>query len=85
MTAGEECRRFYVVIGAPRELLVVGEIAAVSRELSEVGGTQTPSKKALRLHAGQYFGEEALLRQAEVGDLSSPRLALDAAKHRTHQ
>ncbi|CAM9190597.1 unnamed protein product, partial [Laminaria digitata] len=47
------------------ELLVPGEIAAVSSRLSDVDGTPTPSSKGIRLHAGQYFGEKALLRLVE--------------------
>lgn len=71
------------MIGAPPDLLRLGEIAAVSRDPSEVGGK--PSKEGLRLHAGQYFGEKALLRQAEVGDWSHSRLAMGAPEDGTHR
>ena len=57
--AGDGCRRFYVVLGAPRELLGVGEVPAVSREASALNTD-------CRLLAGQFFGEKGLLRQTEV-------------------
>lgn len=67
VTAGEDCRRFYVVLGAPSDLLAVGEIPAVSRESAGTAAAGTPSRRGFRLLAGQYFGEKGLLRQVEVG------------------
>lgn len=66
--AGEECRSFYVVLGAPTELLAVGEVPAVSREASGGTGTGSPARGrgGCRLLAGQYFGEKGLLRQVGV-------------------
>lgn len=60
----DDCRRFYVVLGAPRELLDVGEIPAVSRETPSSTSNTT---NGCRLLSGQFFGEKGLLRQAEVG------------------
>lgn len=60
---GDDCRRFYVVLGAPRELLDIGEIPAVSRETPSSTSNTT---NGCRLLSGQFFGEKGLLRQAEV-------------------
>eukprot|EP00903_Cladosiphon_okamuranus_P009035 g8638.t3 len=39
LTAGTNCRRFYVVLGAPRELLAVGEVPAVERSEGPAAAT----------------------------------------------
>lgn len=83
LSAGTSCRRFFVVLGAPRELLAVGEVPAVERSEAPPaaavaavvggagggggGGSPPASRRGCRLLAGQYFGEKGLLRQVEVG------------------
>lgn len=78
---GEECSRFHVVLGAPRELLAVGEVAAVEVKTmalsspSALGGGEelaSPTKRDYRLLAGQYFGERGLFRDMEVGRGADP-------------
>lgn len=69
VTAGEECRRFYVVLGAPPKLLAYGEIAGVSGAKLAMNEELTASVEGIRLHAGQYFGEKALLPNVQVGDV----------------
>lgn len=66
MRAGDDCGRFHVVLGAPRELLAMGEIPAVSTEVPRGHGTGNASKKGVRLLAGQFFGEKGLLRKVKV-------------------
>lgn len=68
MKRGDPCRRFFIVLGAPRELLTVGEIPAVSRVSGGGDGAEEArSGRGLRLLAGQYFGEKGVIRRSEVG------------------
>lgn len=51
---------FHVVLGAPTELLAMGEMPAV-----EVSGGRS-AYKGIRLLAGQFFGERGFMRQLQA-------------------